>query len=152
MKNLKRRFARIHNLMTRQPHDVRFRDEMLELAIQLRSAERFPRRSCLSPLRPIPASRTLLVDSLQTECRENESRPQRAAAGYKNAEPVGFRLRENLTGHGTFKGTDGVYPNTNVRDCSAVSEKFLFERSGSRSYGQANLAAGLKWRPCCHSL
>jgi hypothetical protein len=22
--------------------------------------------------------------------------PQRAAAGYKNAEPVGFRLRENL--------------------------------------------------------
>jgi hypothetical protein len=35
MKNLKRRFARIHNLMTRQPHDVRFRDEMLELAIQL---------------------------------------------------------------------------------------------------------------------
>jgi hypothetical protein len=29
MRDLKRRFARIHNLMTRQPHDVRFRDEML---------------------------------------------------------------------------------------------------------------------------
>jgi hypothetical protein len=34
MKDLKRRFARIRNLMTRQRHDVRFRDEMLELAIQ----------------------------------------------------------------------------------------------------------------------
>ena len=28
-------FARIRNLMTRQRHDVRLRDEMLELAIQL---------------------------------------------------------------------------------------------------------------------
>ena len=35
MEDLKRRFARIRNLMTRQRHDVRFRDEMLELAIQL---------------------------------------------------------------------------------------------------------------------
>lgn len=35
MKDLKRRFARIRNLMTRQRHDVWFRDEMLELAIQL---------------------------------------------------------------------------------------------------------------------
>jgi hypothetical protein len=36
MKELKWRFARIHNLMTRQRHhDVRFRDEMLELSIQL---------------------------------------------------------------------------------------------------------------------
>ena len=34
-KDRKRRFARIHNLTTRQRHDVRFRDEMLELAIQL---------------------------------------------------------------------------------------------------------------------
>ena len=34
-KDRKRRFARIHNLTTRQCHDVRFRDEMLELAIQL---------------------------------------------------------------------------------------------------------------------
>jgi hypothetical protein len=50
MKDIKRGFARIHNLMTRQRHDVRFRDEPLELAIQLWSAERFPRRSCLPPL------------------------------------------------------------------------------------------------------
>jgi hypothetical protein len=35
MKDIKRGFARIHNLMTRQRHDVRFRDEPLELAIQL---------------------------------------------------------------------------------------------------------------------
>jgi hypothetical protein len=35
MKDLKRRFVRIRNPMTRQRHDVRFRDEMLELAIQL---------------------------------------------------------------------------------------------------------------------
>jgi hypothetical protein len=34
-KDRKRRFARIHNQTTRQRHDVRFRDEMLELAIQL---------------------------------------------------------------------------------------------------------------------
>ena len=34
MKDLKWRFDRIHNLMTRQRQDVRFRDEMLELAIQ----------------------------------------------------------------------------------------------------------------------
>ena len=34
-----------------------------------------PSTICLPPLRPIAAWRTLLVDSLQTECRENESRP-----------------------------------------------------------------------------
>ena len=33
MKDLQRRLARIHKLMTRQRRDVRFRDEMLELAI-----------------------------------------------------------------------------------------------------------------------
>jgi hypothetical protein len=35
MKDLKRRFARILNLMTRQRRDVGFRDGMLELTIQL---------------------------------------------------------------------------------------------------------------------
>jgi len=35
MKDVKRRLARIRNLMTRQRHEVRFRDEMLEPAIQL---------------------------------------------------------------------------------------------------------------------
>ena len=43
MKDLKRRVARIRNLMTRQRHDVRFRDEMLISSGDGREVYRTPR-------------------------------------------------------------------------------------------------------------